>query len=88
MDLLVTRAGFTPMQAITAATRIGALSIARVPDFGTLEPGKLANLVFVAEDPSRDLKALETMTLVVKRGRAYPRSDYDPARDLAARQEP
>jgi imidazolonepropionase-like amidohydrolase len=88
MDLLVTRAGFTPMQAITAATRIGALSIARDPDFGTLEPGKLANLVFVAEDPSRDLKALETMTLVVKRGRAYPRSDYDPARDLAARQEP
>ena len=88
MDLLVTRAGFTPLQAITAATRIGAKSIARDPDFGTLEPGKLANLVFVAEDPSRDLKALETMTLVVKRGRAYPRSDYDPARDLAARQEP
>ncbi len=88
MDLLVARAGLTPLQAITAATRVGALSIAHNPDFGTLEAGKLANLVFVAEDPSRDLRALQTVTLVVKRGRAYPRSDYDPARDLAARQEP
>ena len=88
MDLLVDRAGFTPLQAITAATRVGALSISHNPDFGTLEAGKLANLVFVAEDPSRDLRALQTVTLVVKRGHAYPRSDYDPARDLAARQEP
>lgn len=88
MDLLVMRAGFTPLQAITSATRIGALSIAPKPDFGTLEPGKLANLVFVTADPSRDLAALRTVDLVVKRGKAYPRSDYDPARDLAALQEP
>ncbi|HVK42760.1 MAG TPA: amidohydrolase family protein, partial [Phenylobacterium sp.] len=42
LELLVDRAGFTPMQAIVAATRNGALSVRRDPDFGTVEAGKLA----------------------------------------------
>lgn len=87
LELLVNRAGFTPMQAIVAATRNGALSVRQDPDFGTLEAGKLANLVFTRQDPSKDIGALRTLTLTVKRGKAYPRTDYDPKADAAVRKE-
>ncbi len=87
LELLVNRAGFTPMQAIVAATRNGALSVRKDPDFGTIEAGKLANLVFTRQDPSKDIGALRSLTLTVKRGQAYPRSDYDPKADAAVRKE-
>lgn len=87
LELLVNRAGFTPMQAIVAATRNGALSVRKDPDFGTVEAGKLANLVFTRQDPSKDIGALRTLTLTVKRGKAYPRTDYDPKADAAVRKE-
>jgi imidazolonepropionase-like amidohydrolase len=85
LELLVDRAGFTPLEAIRSATQIGALSIGKNADFGTITSGKLANLVFVAKDPSRDIRALRTVITTVKRGVAYPRADYDPTTDLAAR---
>ena len=85
LELLVDKAGFTPMQAIVAATRNGALSVRKDPDFGTIEAGKLANLVFVAKDPSADIRNLRTVVTTVKRGVAYRRADYDPKADLAAR---
>ncbi|MDO9430291.1 MAG: amidohydrolase family protein [Phenylobacterium sp.] len=87
LELLVNRAGFTPMQAIVAATRNGALSVRKDPDFGTIEAGKLANLVFTRQDPSKDIGALRSLTLTVKRGQAYPRTDYDPKADAAVRKE-
>jgi imidazolonepropionase-like amidohydrolase len=87
LELLVNRAGFTPMQAIVAATRNGALSVRKDPDFGTIESGKLANLVFTRQDPSKDIGALRTLTLTVKRGKAYPRTDFDPKADAAVRKE-
>ncbi|MDO8378846.1 amidohydrolase family protein [Phenylobacterium sp.] len=88
LELLVAKAGFTPLQAISAATLGGALSVTKDPDFGTLAPGKLANMVFVAQDPSADIRALRTVVLTVKRGVDYRRADYDPQSDAAARKEP
>jgi len=85
LELLVDKAGFTPMQALVAATRNGALAVRKNPDFGTIEAGKLANLVFTEKDPSKDIRALRTLTLTVKRGKAFPRADFDPKADLAAR---
>ncbi|WP_374658276.1 amidohydrolase family protein [Phenylobacterium sp.] len=85
LELLVGKAGFTPMQALVAATRNGALAVRKDPDFGTIEAGKLANLVFTDKDPSKDIRALRTLTLTVKRGKAFPRTDFDPKADLAAR---
>jgi imidazolonepropionase-like amidohydrolase len=86
LELLVDRAGFTPMQAIVAATRNGALAVRKDPDFGTIEAGKLANLVFTRADPSKDIKALRTIVTTVKRGKAYPRADFDVKADLKARE--
>lgn len=85
LELLVEKAGFTPMQALVAATRNGALSVRKDPDFGTVEAGKLANLVFTRQDPSKDIKALRSIVTTVKRGKAYPRADFDVQADLAAR---
>jgi imidazolonepropionase-like amidohydrolase len=78
MELLVDKSGFTPLQAIRSATLVGAMSMGKQAEMGTIAPGKLADLVFVSADPSRDIRALRKVTLVVKRGKAYPRSAYRP----------
>jgi len=85
LELLVEKAGFSPMDAIVAATRNGALAVRKDADFGVIAEGKLANLVFTAQDPSKDIKALRTLTLTVKRGREYPRADFDPTAEAAIR---
>jgi imidazolonepropionase-like amidohydrolase len=49
--------------------------------------GKLANLVIVARNPLDDITALREVVLTVKRGRAYPRSDYhQPPADALAKE--
>jgi imidazolonepropionase-like amidohydrolase len=51
--------GYTPLEAITCATRSGA-ELMRMDDrFGTLRPGKLADLVVVNGDPLRDIAVLQ-----------------------------
>jgi imidazolonepropionase-like amidohydrolase len=87
LELLVDKAGFSPMQAIVAATRNGALAVRKDADFGIIEKGKLANLVFTDQDPSRDIRALRSLTLTVKRGREYPRSAFDPKAEAALRKD-
>jgi imidazolonepropionase-like amidohydrolase len=68
------RYGYTPMQAIMAATRVSA-DICRIGDkVGTLEPGKLADLLVVDGDPLVDIKVLQDpnrLLMVMKEGRAY-----------------
>lgn len=87
LDLLVDKAHFTPLEAIRAATGGAALAVRRDPDFGTIAPGQLANLVFTAQDPSADIRALRSLILTVKRGVAFPRADYNPQADQAARRD-
>jgi imidazolonepropionase-like amidohydrolase len=87
LELLVDKAHFTPLEAIRAATGAAALAVRHNPDFGTIAAGQLANLVFTAKDPSADIRALRTLTLTVKRGKAFPRADYHPQADQAARRD-
>jgi len=64
-------AGFTPMEAIVAATKTGSECIGLDKQLGTLEPGKLADLIVVDGDPLRDIKVLEeraNILLVLKGG--------------------
>jgi imidazolonepropionase-like amidohydrolase len=60
-------AGFTPMEAVQAATRLNA-GICRLPDVGTIEAGAMADLVAVAGDPLQELEALDEVVVVVKGG--------------------
>ncbi len=77
MALLV-HAGMTPMDAIRAATAVAARTIGQQRDMGTLEPGKLANIAFLAKDPLADIANVKSVTLTVKRGREFPRSAFRP----------
>ena len=56
------------MQAIQAATRVNAELLGMEQDLGTLEPGKLADLIAVAADPLEDLSELERVTFVMLGG--------------------
>jgi imidazolonepropionase-like amidohydrolase len=51
--------GFTPLEVISCATRDGARLMRRERDFGTLEAGKLADLVVVNGDPLADIAVLQ-----------------------------
>jgi imidazolonepropionase-like amidohydrolase len=86
--LLVTKAALTPAQAIHAATEVGARAAAQGADMGTIAPGKLANLIVLARDPTADIENLKSLELVVKRGRTYRRADFRPPTDKDLKDAP
>jgi imidazolonepropionase-like amidohydrolase len=73
MALLVEHAGFTPLQAIEAATEVGAAALGQSAKRGTITPGKLADLVVLDADPSRDIRNTTRIDFVVKNGRVHSR---------------
>jgi len=64
---LMVKAGFTPIEAIRAATTSGAEHL-RQPDIGSLVPGKQADLIAVAGDPTQDVTILEHVAFVMQNG--------------------
>src|SRR5262245_14074407 len=65
------RLGQSPMAAIESATRTAAEVIGWSDRVGTLEAGKLADVIAVAGDPLRDITELERVTFVMKGGAVY-----------------
>jgi len=55
---LLREAGFHPLEVIRSATLYGAEALGMENEIGTIEPGKLADLVIVGENPLADLKVL------------------------------
>ena len=73
LDMLVD-AGMNPMQAIIAGTSEAAACCGLGDDLGTLEAGKLADLIVVDGNPLRDITVLqerERVKVVMKEGRVY-----------------
>ncbi len=66
---LMRQAGMTPAQIVVAATRNAARACGLEAELGTVEAGKLADLLVVEGDPLRDLEALRRVRLVVHGGR-------------------
>jgi len=64
-------AGMPPLEAIRAATLYGATVLGMESQLGTLEAGKLADIVAVPGDPVRDINAMQAVSFVMKDGRVY-----------------
>jgi imidazolonepropionase-like amidohydrolase len=75
--------GMTPSQAIVAATRNGAIAARGLKEFGTLEAGKLADLVILTADPLADIGNLRKIAAVWKEGRAVDRDRLPTTRVLS-----
>jgi len=76
LELLV-GIGLSPMEAIVSATRIAAETLGLGSRLGTLQPGKLADLIVVEGDPLEDIAVLQRkdkMVAVMKDGQFYKRS--------------
>lgn len=65
---LLRAAGLTPMEVLEASTRHAAAACGQGGSIGTLEPGKLADIIIVAGDPLADLAAMDNVVAVVKGG--------------------
>lgn len=67
LELLV-QAGLTPSQALQVATRNGALYTRTSHERGSIAPGKLADLVLVDGDPTRNIGDVRKVAAVITRG--------------------
>ena len=66
---MLVEVGMTPMQAIQAGTRTNAELLGWEDRVGTVEPGKLADLIAVPGDPLADISELERVSFVLLGGK-------------------
>jgi imidazolonepropionase-like amidohydrolase len=68
---LMVEGGMPPMDAIKAATVVNAGILNMTDRIGTLEAGKLADIIATDENPLQNIKAMEKVTFVMKEGVVY-----------------
>jgi imidazolonepropionase-like amidohydrolase len=70
-------AGFTPMEALQTATLNPAKFLGREGELGTVEKGKVADLVLLDANPLDDIRNTQKIAGVVANGHYFSRSDLD-----------
>jgi imidazolonepropionase-like amidohydrolase len=70
LELLV-RAGLSPMEALQAATWRPAERLGKRDVFGTVAPGRSADLLVLAADPLADIRNIRRIDRVIARGRVH-----------------
>lgn len=65
---LLVESGLSPAAALTAATRNNARALDRAADLGSIENGKIANLVLLDADPLNDIRNTRRIALVIRSG--------------------
>ena len=75
--------GMTPSEAIVAATRNGAIASRGLGEFGTIEPGKRADLLVLDANPLDDIHNLRKVSTVIRDGRVIDRSKLPEHRVLS-----
>lgn len=81
LELLV-RAGLTPADALRCATLAPARFLGREADLGTVEEGKLADLVLLEADPLVDIKSVRRIRAVILGGHLLDRKALDDLLEL------
>ena len=71
IEALVDKCGFSPLEAISAATLNGARALGAETEFGTVERGRIADLIVVRANPADDIRHLRQVTHVLKRGQIH-----------------
>ncbi len=66
--------GMTPMEAIVAGTKHGAAAARMEGELGTVETGKIADLVLLSADPLADIRNIEKVEAVIAQGKLVDRS--------------
>ncbi len=87
--------GMTPLQAITAGTKNGAIACKMQKDLGTIEVGKFADVVVLDADPVADIHNIRKVNRIVKDGRVIDPGSlptkpvwYKPSRSNLTSQQP
>jgi len=75
--------GMSPAQAIVAATRNGAIASRGLDQFGTVEPGKRADLLILDANPLDDIRNLRRVSTIVRDGRVIDRATLPTQRVLS-----
>jgi predicted enzyme related to lactoylglutathione lyase len=70
-------AGLTPEKIIRAGTRDAAEHLGLLDDLGTVEPGKIADLIIIAGDPLKDISCLHKVQIVIKGGKVVYDADEE-----------
>ena len=78
MSALNDLAHMPPDAVLRSATLVGARAAGQEREMGSIEPGKLANMVVLAMNPLDAVDNLKSIVMTVKRGRVFKRSDFVP----------
>lgn len=83
MSALV-ESGMTPIQVISAATKTNAEILGQADELGTIEPGKLADIIIVDGNPLRNIEVLDYVDVVIKDGGVWysERAAYGPVTEI------
>lgn len=82
------RGGMTPVEALRAGTIVSAQSLGMSADIGSLEVGKLADLVVLDADPSVDIRNSDKIAQVMLGGRLYDAKTMDEVETGTAKRKP
>ncbi len=79
MEILVKYGGYTPMEAIVANTMDNAFAVGMEGELGTIEVGKLADILILDKDPLADISVLQKgrhLSAVIKDGKMVNLKDH------------
>ena len=76
LELLV-KSGFSPLDALRSATINPALYLAKLDQYGVVEPAHVADLILLNENPLQDISNVEKIDAVIAKGKYFSRTDLD-----------
>ena len=74
----------SPLEVIRIATQQAAAAIGAEDDLGTLEPGKLADMVLLDKNPLEDIRDTQTIWRVIKGGWLFDPEKLRPPESTSA----
>jgi len=85
---MLAQGGLTPHEVLRTGTLSGAEYLGMDKDIGSLEPGKLADVVVLDKNPLEDIRNTESISLVVQNGRVYDGKALDEIGNHPKKREP